>query len=67
MSSGPTAEQLQRIGSAEDDHDDCPVCGEEYEDVDMTQAGNLYFIHDLNPGDITVSGCEWKNDPEGGA
>lgn len=48
-------EALQRMLDADEEYDACPECGEAFEDVDMTGAGDLYFVHDED--ESTVDGC----------
>lgn len=43
---------LGRIAEASEEHDVCPECGEEFDDVDMTYAGSLVFFH------VTGGNCE---------
>lgn len=48
-------EALERMADAEEEYDTCPECDEDFEGVDMTGAGDLYFIHEEKGS--TVDGC----------
>ncbi|WP_181693264.1 hypothetical protein [Natronomonas sp. LN261] len=54
------AESLKLTAEAEEKHDTCPECGEEYVGTDTTLAGDVLFIHQEDPLDY----CELQPDTE---
>lgn len=49
-------DSLEKTAKAEEEHDTCPECGEEYIDTDTTLSGDLVFIHDENPLEMCTAG-----------
>lgn len=45
-----------RIDEAREEYDACPVCGEDFIDVDGTVSPSLVFIHEET--DTGVKGCD---------
>jgi len=42
-------ESLKRTKKAEEEYDECPICGGDYNDIDTTLTGNLVFVHNEDP------------------
>jgi hypothetical protein len=54
------AESLRLTAEAEEEHDTCPECGEDYVGTDTTMAGGVLFIHQESP----LKYCELDTDTE---
>lgn len=49
---------LKRIAEASEEHEVCPECREEFDDVDMTHGGSLVFFHDGDNCESELEGVD---------
>lgn len=52
------SESLRLCREAEEEHETCPECGEEYVGTDSTMAGDVLFIHQESPLEYCELGGE---------
>lgn len=50
---------LQLEADVENAHDGCPECGEDFEDVGLSNGGTVMFVHDSDG--MFTSGCKFED------
>lgn len=62
-----TQEELNQLldvaNELQQEYDECPVCGEEYEHTDCTRGGDIVFVHG-NATPSTAECCDWEEQEE---